>query len=71
MADIFFGKFSELISSDDSSSSEQISEKKIDQTTEAQPKKTKSKNLNLRRCCGNLSNFGLFIYLKILKNPNK
>ena len=38
MADIFFGKFSELISSDDSSSSEQMSEEKIDQTTEAKPK---------------------------------
>ena len=36
MADIFFGKFSELISTEDSSSSEQISEKKIDQTIEAQ-----------------------------------
>ena len=29
MADIFFGKFSELISNDESSSSEQISEKKL------------------------------------------
>ena len=45
MADIFFGKFSELISSDDNSSSEQISEKKIDQTTEAQPKKQNQKIL--------------------------
>jgi len=45
MADIFFGKFSELISSDDSLSSEQISEKKIDQTTEAQPKKQNQKIL--------------------------
>ena len=45
MADIFFGKFSELISSDDSSSSEQISEKKIDQKTEAQPKKQNQKIL--------------------------
>ena len=45
MADIFFGKFSELISSDDSSSSEQISEKKIDQTIEAKPKKQNQKIL--------------------------
>ena len=45
MADIFFGKFSELISTDDSTSSEQISEKKIDQTTEAKPKKQNQKIL--------------------------
>ena len=45
MADIFFGKFSELISTDDSSSSEQISEKKIDQTNEAKPKKQNQKIL--------------------------
>ena len=45
MADIFFGKFSELISTQDSSSSEQISEKKIDQTIEAKPKKQNQKIL--------------------------
>ena len=45
MADIFFGKFSELISSDDSSFSEQMSEEKIDQTTEAKPKKQNQKIL--------------------------
>ena len=45
MADIFFGKFSELISTDDSTSSEQISEKKINQTTEAKPKKQNQKIL--------------------------
>ena len=45
MADIFFGKFSELISTEDSSSSEQISEKKIDQTNEAKPKKQNQKIL--------------------------
>ncbi len=45
MADIFFGKFSELISSDDSSSSEQMSDEKIDQTTEAKPKKQNQKIL--------------------------
>ena len=45
MADIFFGKFSELISTDDSTSSEQISEKKIDQTNEAEPKKQNQKIL--------------------------
>ena len=45
MADIFFGKFSELISSDDSSSSEQMSEEKIDQTIEAKPKKQNQKIL--------------------------
>ena len=45
MADIFFGKFSELISTDDSTSSEQISEKKIDETNEAEPKKQNQKIL--------------------------
>ncbi len=45
MADIFFGKFSELISTENSSSSEQISEKKIDQTIEAKPKKQNQKIL--------------------------
>ena len=45
MADIFFGKFSELISTEDISSSEQISEKKIDQTIEAKPKKQNQKIL--------------------------
>jgi len=45
MADIFFGKFSELISTDDSTSSEQTSEKKIDQTNEAKPKKQNQKIL--------------------------
>jgi hypothetical protein len=45
MADIFFGKFSELISTDDSTSSEQISEKKIDHTNEAKPKKQNQKIL--------------------------
>ena len=45
MADIFFGKFSELISTDDSTFSEQISEKKIDQTNEAKPKKQNQKIL--------------------------
>ena len=45
MADIFFGKFSELISTEDSSSSEQISEKKIDQTIETKPKKQNQKIL--------------------------
>ena len=43
MADIFFGKFSELISTDDTSSSEKISEKKIDQTNENKPKKQNQK----------------------------
>jgi len=45
MADIFFGKFSELISTEDSSSSEQISEKKIDQTIETKPNKNNQKVL--------------------------
>ena len=45
MADIFFGKFSELISTDDSTSSDQMSEKKIDQTNEAKPKKQNQKIL--------------------------
>ena len=64
MADIFFGKFSELISTDDNSSNEQFSEEKIDQTIQSEPKKKKSKNFNLRWRCSNLSNFGLFIFLK-------
>ena len=45
MADIFFGKFSELISTDVSTSSEQISEKEIDHTNEAKPKKQNQKIL--------------------------
>ena len=45
MADIFFGKFSELISTDDSSSSEQMSDEKNDQTTEVKPKKQNQKIL--------------------------
>ena len=45
MADIFFGKFSKLISTVDSTSSEQIFEKKIDQTNEAKPKKQNQKIL--------------------------
>ena len=43
MADIFFGKFSELISNNDSSSSEQMFEEKIDQTTLSKPKKQNQK----------------------------
>ena len=69
MADIFFGKFSELISSDDSSSSEQTSEKKINQTIEVKPKNKTKKYFNFCWYCGNLSNFSLFIFLKALKNP--
>ena len=45
MADIFFGKFSELISTEDSSSSEESSSEKIDQTVEAKPKKQNQKIL--------------------------
>ena len=45
MADIFFGKFSELISTDDSSSSEQMSDEKNDQTTGVKPKKQNQKTL--------------------------
>ena len=45
MADIFFGKFSELISTEDSSNSEQLSDEKIDQRTEAKPKKQNQKIL--------------------------
>ena len=60
MADIFFGKFSELISNDDSSSSEQISENKIDQTTEAQPKKQNQKILIY---AGVAAILAIFIYL--------
>ena len=41
MADIFFGKFSELISTDESSSSEEASTEKIDNTNSI-----KSKNQN-------------------------
>jgi carbon monoxide dehydrogenase subunit G len=45
MADIFFGKFSELVSIKDSSISKQTSEKKIDQLTDAKPKKQNQKIL--------------------------
>ena len=45
MADIFFGKFSELVSTKDSSISEQISEKKNDQSTDVKPKKQNQKIL--------------------------
>ena len=38
MADIFFGKFSELISTEDSPSTEESSSEKIDQTVEVKPK---------------------------------
>ena len=47
MADIFFGKFSKLVSTStkDSSISEQISEKKIDQSSDTKPKKQNQKIL--------------------------
>ena len=45
MADIFFGKFSELISFDESLSSETSTEEKIEQTDEAKPKKQNQKIL--------------------------
>ena len=45
MADIFFGKFSELISTKDISSSDQPSDEKIDQTVEVKPKKQNQKIL--------------------------
>ena len=45
MADIFFGKFSELISTDDNSSNEQFSDEKIDQTIQSEPKKKNQKIL--------------------------
>ena len=45
MADIFFGKFSELISTEDSLSVEKSSEEKIDQTVETKPKKQNQKIL--------------------------
>jgi len=45
MADIFFGKFSELISTEDSSTSEQLPDEKIDQTIENKPKKQNQKIL--------------------------
>ena len=45
MADIFFGKFSELISTKDSSSLEESSSEKIDQTVEVKPKKQNQKIL--------------------------
>ena len=45
MADIFFGKFSELISTEDSSSDEKLSNEKIDQTIETKPNKNNQKVL--------------------------
>ena len=45
MADIFFGKFSELISTEDSSSLGESSIEKIDQTIEVKPKKQNQKIL--------------------------
>ena len=45
MADIFFGKFSELISTEDSSSLGKSSSEKIDQTIEVKPKKQNQKIL--------------------------
>ena len=45
MADIFFGKFSELISTDDISKNEEKSEEKIDQTIVAKSKKQNQKIL--------------------------
>ena len=45
MADIFFGKFSELISTEDSSSDEKLSNEKIDQTIETKPNKNNQKIL--------------------------
>ena len=45
MADIFFGKFSELISTEDSSSLGESPSEKIDQTVEVKPKKQNQKIL--------------------------
>jgi len=45
MADIFFGKFSELISTEDSSFLGESSSEKIDQTVEVKPKKQNQKIL--------------------------
>ena len=45
MADIFFGKFSELISTEDSSSLGESSSEKIDQTVDVKPKKQNQKIL--------------------------
>ena len=45
MADIFFGKFSELISTEENSSDEKLSNEKIDQTIEPKPNKHNQKIL--------------------------
>jgi hypothetical protein len=45
MADIFFGKFSELISFDESSSSEKLTEEKIVKQDHLKPKKQNQKIL--------------------------
>ena len=45
MADIFFGKFSELISTEDNSSDAKLSNEKIDQTIEPKPNKHNQKIL--------------------------
>ena len=43
MADVFFGKFSELISTEDNSSDAKLSNEKIDQTIEPKPNKHNQK----------------------------
>ena len=45
MADIFFGKFSELISSEDNSAKDEISEEKTDQENQSKPKNQNQKIL--------------------------
>ena len=45
MADIFFGKFSELISSKDNSAKDEISEEKTDQENQSKPKNQNQKIL--------------------------
>ena len=59
MADIFFGKFSELISTKDSSSLEESSSEKIDQTVEVKPKKQNQKILII---AGAAAILGVLVY---------
>ena len=59
MADIFFGKFSELISTDESSSSEEASIEKIDNTN---PIKSKNQNQKILIYAATLAAVAILLY---------
>ena len=64
MADIFFGKFSELISPDESSSSEKMTEEKTDKTSEAKSIKQNNKILIYAGVASILAILVYFFFLK-------